>query len=169
MLLETPERPAELTQPIVDGVDAGVIQDARNRQRSQRRVTATLITAGLAVAGLVIGFAGGAGGSGLAHARHQRGLSTTQGIPAKNGKVAYQSLGGHHGLGFVNPDGAGLRYAAGYPCRTSLASCDNPGGAGAFAWSPDGKQLAYLAGRGDLGQPASTRSTSSALTDDFDG
>jgi Tol biopolymer transport system component len=147
--LIAPEQPAELTQTAADDVDAGVIEDARKRQQHQRRIAATLIIAGLAVAGLIIGFTGD--GAGLAHDRDQPGPSAGSRIPVKNGQIAYQTLSGAHGLAFVNPDGSGLRYAAGYPCRTSLASCDNPGGAGAFAWSPDGKQLAYLAGRGDLG------------------
>ena len=73
-------------------------------------------------------------------------------IVAKNGKIALTLLTtvvvkGHLplrvGLVFVNPDGSGRRYVAAYPCPPSFE-----GGCGvtAFAWSPDGTRLAYLAG-----------------------
>ena len=65
----------------------------------------------------------------------------------RNGQIAYQIEGGKRGLKFVNPDGSGLRYATGYVCRASVAHCNDFDGPGGFAWSPDGKQLAYLAGQ----------------------
>jgi hypothetical protein len=59
MVLQTPQQPPS---PDRD-VDAGVIDDARDRQRKQRWIGAAVIAA-LVVAGLIIGFAGGGGGSG---------------------------------------------------------------------------------------------------------
>jgi photosystem II stability/assembly factor-like uncharacterized protein len=75
-MLQVPEKPADVTQPIVDDVEAGVIHDARRRQQHQRRVTAAMIIAGLAIAGLIVGFGGGGGGgSGVAHDGHGHGPS----------------------------------------------------------------------------------------------
>lgn len=53
------------TEPVVlvtDDVDAGVIEDARTRQRKYRMFGAALIAAAIAAGGLIVGFAGGGGG-----------------------------------------------------------------------------------------------------------
>jgi len=59
MTLQTPQQPPSPDQD----VDAGVIDDARGRQRKQRWI-GTAVIAAMIVAGLIIGFAGGGGGSG---------------------------------------------------------------------------------------------------------
>jgi hypothetical protein len=59
MTLQAPEQPPSSDRD----VDAGVIDDARDRQRKQRWIGAAVIAA-LVVAGLIIGFSGGGGGSG---------------------------------------------------------------------------------------------------------
>ena len=59
MVLHAPRQPPS---PDRD-VDAGVIDDARARQRKQRWIGAAVIAA-LVVAGLIIGFSGGGGGPG---------------------------------------------------------------------------------------------------------
>ncbi len=87
--------------------------------------------------------------------RHQHGSTavapTVPRIAAKNGEIALDLAGqlasGHvpaveDRLELVNPEGSGRRYAAAYPCPRSAAFCD----VWAFAWSPGGTQLAYLAG-----------------------
>ncbi len=59
MTLQAPQPPPSSDRD----VDAGVIDDARDRQRKQRWIGAAVI-AGLVVAGLIIGFAGGGGSGG---------------------------------------------------------------------------------------------------------
>jgi Tol biopolymer transport system component len=64
------------------------------------------------------------------------------GIAAKTGQIAF--VGGTK-MEFASPDGAGLRDVGAVPdqCRGTVLL---DGQAACFAWSPDGKQFAYLAG-----------------------
>ena len=72
---------------------------------------------------------------------HHSSTLAGAGIAAKTGQVAFVS---GWSLEFANPDGSGLREVGSVPHQ-----CDGTAlgrGAGCFAWSPDGKQFAYLAG-----------------------
>jgi hypothetical protein len=61
MALQTPSPPPSKRD---EDIEAGVIDDARDRQRQHRAIGAAAIVAALIAAGLIIGFAGGGGGSG---------------------------------------------------------------------------------------------------------
>jgi len=61
MAVQTPPR---TTPQRSEDVEAGVIEDARKRQRRHRGTVAALVAAALVAAGLIVGFAGGGGGSG---------------------------------------------------------------------------------------------------------
>jgi TolB protein len=70
-------------------------------------------------------------------------------IASHNGKVVFVGGGGRRFSGryvlwFANPDGSGMRGIGGVP--ESCVGAGRSGGASCFAWSPDGRQLAYLAG-----------------------
>ena len=93
MVLQSPEKPIEPAQPTVDDVDAGVIKDARKRQHRERRIGASLIIAGVVVGGLIIGSAGGVGGSRTTDRHQQPGVSAATRIPMRNGQIAYQIEG----------------------------------------------------------------------------
>jgi Tol biopolymer transport system component len=72
---------------------------------------------------------------------HHSSTPAGAGIATHNGKIAFIS---GWSLEFANPDGSGVRHVGAVPHQ-----CDVPGysrGVGCFAWSPNGKQLAYLAG-----------------------
>jgi hypothetical protein len=71
------------TRPPAPG--AGVIEDARARQRSHRRAVATVALAAIAVAAW-LGFSGGGGGAGRPAGRGER-PSTPLGAPAARGPV----------------------------------------------------------------------------------
>jgi photosystem II stability/assembly factor-like uncharacterized protein len=60
-MLETPHAPPEPEQPIIDEIDAGVINDARARQRRHRAGMAIVIAA---LGALVLAFSGGSGNPG---------------------------------------------------------------------------------------------------------
>jgi photosystem II stability/assembly factor-like uncharacterized protein len=62
--VQTPERPA----PDAAGTEAGVIEDARARQRRHRAGAAALVVALAAAAMLILGFAGGGASDGGGHA-----------------------------------------------------------------------------------------------------
>jgi photosystem II stability/assembly factor-like uncharacterized protein len=62
--VQTPERPA----PDAQQTEAGVIEDARARQRRHRAGAAALVIALAAAAALILGFAGGGGSDGGGHA-----------------------------------------------------------------------------------------------------
>jgi Tol biopolymer transport system component len=74
---------------------------------------------------------------------HHSSTPAGPGITAHNGEIAFANGGS---LEFVNPDGSGLRDVW---AGADHAFCLGPAGSGAgcFAWSPNGKQFAYLAGR----------------------
>src|ERR1700756_4840610 len=55
--------PASPTSPQDEDVEAGVIEDARARQRKHRGIGAALIAAAVLAVGLILGFTGGGGGS----------------------------------------------------------------------------------------------------------
>jgi hypothetical protein len=59
MAVETPLPPLAPDQEI----EAGVIEDARARQRRHRGIAAALIVAAALMAGVILGFTGGGGGS----------------------------------------------------------------------------------------------------------
>ena len=63
MGIQTPQTPPHPTQLIPDDSDAGVIEDARARQRKYRTRGAALTAAVIAIGALIVGFGGG-GGSG---------------------------------------------------------------------------------------------------------
>ncbi|MGH2884691.1 MAG: hypothetical protein ACRDPA_18650 [Solirubrobacteraceae bacterium] len=72
--METPLLPRSADQEI----DAGVIEDARARQRRHRGIAAAVIVAAALAAGLILGFAGG-GGSRTGH--HTGGHGSGAGRP----------------------------------------------------------------------------------------
>jgi hypothetical protein len=57
---------SQLTAPVLDGkdIDAGVIEDARARQRRHRRIAVVVLLAAAIVGGALLGFGGGGNGSG---------------------------------------------------------------------------------------------------------
>jgi Tol biopolymer transport system component len=67
------------------------------------------------------------------------------GIAAKTGQIALVG-GPFHNLEFVNPDGSGLRDVGAIPDRAGCDELAYGSAAGCFAWSRNGKELAYLAG-----------------------
>jgi len=69
MAVQAPARPPETPKPAESDIDAGVIEDARRRQRRQRVLAATLSAAVLIAGGLILGSSGG-GASGDGGARH---------------------------------------------------------------------------------------------------
>lgn len=66
MSVQAAQRPPDPTGLVPDDLDAGVIEDARARQRKYRRRGAALIATVIAIGALVVGFGGG-GGSGTGH------------------------------------------------------------------------------------------------------
>jgi hypothetical protein len=78
-MLQTPDRPADLTQPVPDDVEAGVIDDARKRQQRQRHTAAAVTLIGLAIGALILGFAGGRRNSGTGQERRCAGSSPSAG------------------------------------------------------------------------------------------
>ena len=61
--VQTPPRPPE----VENDIDAGVIEEARGRQRKQRRAGALVALAAVIAAGLLVAFGGGGGHSGGGH------------------------------------------------------------------------------------------------------
>ncbi len=81
MTLQAPQVPSEGERDI----DAGVIEDARARQRRHRRVGTTLAIAAIA-AGVILGFAGGGNGS-----QRDGGHARSGGAPGRgSGNAAHQ-------------------------------------------------------------------------------
>jgi photosystem II stability/assembly factor-like uncharacterized protein len=62
-MLQTPKAPSAPDQPLVDDVEAGVIEDARARQR-RHRVGIAGVLAAAAIGVLLLSFSGGRGGQG---------------------------------------------------------------------------------------------------------
>jgi len=60
-IVQTPPSPPSTPDP---DIDAGVIEDARKRQRRHRRIAGLLIAAAVAAGALIVGFGGGGGASG---------------------------------------------------------------------------------------------------------
>lgn len=71
MVVQTPPRLRD-EPPSVEAADAGVIEEARARQRSHRRIGAVLVAAALVAGALIAGIAGGGGGAG----RHAGGQTS---------------------------------------------------------------------------------------------
>lgn len=124
-----------------------LIEEARQRtRRRRRRYVATLLVVLVALVGLLR----------LSHGR-VHGVSTAGGsvrplatarLP-KNGKIAFVQDGF---LKVSNPDGFGSRVLAGVRVKAGPAGpCAWPCEIGAPAWSPSGKQLAFLRGDGGSG------------------
>lgn len=126
------------------------VEEETRRRRRSRAVQASgmvvILAAFVAIAVLVTLALGGGPTSTTRRSNFNAAPTAAPGIPVKDGLIAFQPLGANHGLEFVNPVGSGLRYATGYSCGRSATSCEVPGGKSSFAWSPDGMQLAYLAG-----------------------
>jgi Tol biopolymer transport system component len=72
---------------------------------------------------------------------HRGSTPAGAGIAAKNGQIAFVN---GRSLEIANPDGSGLRDVGAVPDGCDGTVYDR--GAVCFAWSPNGKQLAYLAG-----------------------
>jgi Tol biopolymer transport system component len=72
---------------------------------------------------------------------HHGSTPAGAGIAAKNGQIAFVR---GSSLEFANPDGSGVRDVGSVPGQCNGTPYGR--GAGCFAWSPDGKQFAYLAG-----------------------
>jgi hypothetical protein len=87
MAVQTPPSLPPASDQDGERIEAGVIEDARLRQRRQRRVGAALAGAGVIIAGLIIGFSGGGGGSG--GGRHSGG--NHGGGAGAGGHAAYQA------------------------------------------------------------------------------
>src|ERR1700733_15186617 len=97
MAVQAPDRPSPA--PTFDAPDSGVIEDARVRQRRQRRV-GIAAAAALAIAGLVAYFAGGGGGArarGLARDGSAAVVARAHGVTS----VSLRATG--YGL-FIGPD-----------------------------------------------------------------
>jgi hypothetical protein len=80
--VQTPPIPPSPDQEI----EAGLIEDARARQRRHRGIFAALVAAGLLAAGLIVGFAGG-GGGGSAGGRSAGGDGLPDGAPGRTASV----------------------------------------------------------------------------------
>jgi len=78
--------------------------------------------------------------------QHHSSTPAAPGIAPNNGQIAFVggSNGSVTGLELANPDGSGVREVGAVPdqCRGTAGGT----GTECFAWSADGKQLAYLAG-----------------------
>ena len=139
---------APLTEDPIDRDELeALIEEARQRtRRRRRRYVATLLVVLVALVGLLR----------LSHGR-VHGVSTASGsvrplamarLP-KNGKIAFVQDGF---LKVSNPDGFGSRVLAGVRVKAGPAGpCAWPCEIGAPAWSPSGKQLAFLRGDGGSG------------------
>jgi Tol biopolymer transport system component len=155
-----PDRPGDvrLLEIRVAAVTTGLPERATGRVRATFVAVPVLISVivAIAVAGVI-----------LTSARHQRastaGPPAAVGVAARNGKVAFIAFGGakypptggdpptrsEHGvtwafdaLGVTNPDGSGRQNVGTYRCATPRSAC----GVYSFAWSADGREIAYLAG-----------------------
>jgi hypothetical protein len=74
MSVQTPQLPADTTEVIPDDLDAGVIEDARARQRKYRTHGVALTVAVISVGALAVGLGGGGGsGTGPAGSAHAAG------------------------------------------------------------------------------------------------
>jgi Tol biopolymer transport system component len=126
--------------------------DKRRRPRARVRLGALPVLIGviltIAVAGVV-----------LTSVRDRHPSTPARpAVAARNGKVAFIAgnmrifsgpTRSEHGvtwafnaLGVSNPDGSGRRNVGSYRCAMPTYAC----GVDSFAWSPDGTQIAYLAG-----------------------
>jgi hypothetical protein len=88
--------------PSVEAADAGVIEEARARQRSHRRVGGALVAVALTTAALIAGIAGGGGGAG----RHAGGQ--TSGPPPGAGSAHASASGVFPGAPSTQPNGNGV-------------------------------------------------------------
>jgi sugar lactone lactonase YvrE len=88
MTVQTPSEPSARELEI----EAGVIEDARRRQRRSRLVWSAVIAVALGI-GLVLGFSGSGGGSGVGRARNDHGSSAGSASSPK-ARFAESSAGG---------------------------------------------------------------------------
>jgi Tol biopolymer transport system component len=149
--------------PLLARLDEEPFVDRRTRSNpcsGWRRALALVpalvaVVVSIAIAGVV-----------LTSVRHRHpAASARPGIAARNGKVAFTPGGAYgnykqppdffgptrseHGVtwalgavGLSNPDGSGRQNVGAYRCAEPTYAC----GVDSFAWSPDGTQIAYLAG-----------------------
>src|SRR5271163_2781506 len=71
---------AIIDQPPSQAPDAGVIEEARARQRRQRSLVGAVVVTAIALAGLLFAFTGGDGGSHSASTAHRAGGSPAAGV-----------------------------------------------------------------------------------------
>jgi Dipeptidyl peptidase IV (DPP IV) N-terminal region/WD40-like Beta Propeller Repeat len=138
-----PRRPPGLGEHASDfDWQQALIEEARLRARKRRQRYAALVLGGLAVA-VLVGFTGG---SGRSHPRDLSAASAPLGTGtamAGNGKVAFADDLGR--LQVAAPDGSEAQV---------IEHCEAPGDGGCGlvqpAWSPDGKQIAFVRGSGSI-------------------
>ena len=145
MAVQSPPMPPSLEQ----GIEAGVIEDARARQRRHRMIGAAILAlAALAAAGLILGFAGGRGSGRLAGSTppRQLGPGTIKSPAAVFAQDPYMGVACHI-PNYIGCDRVGLAVWLRQPATVTATIAGSPLKLNDQTWSwvaHDGRTTVYV-------------------------